>query len=344
MNRLGHATRTDARACASPSVLPSAVPAPGASLLPSAKGALRTLLLAFVMAFVLCGCSGGQASAVPAPSSGTSGGGQATGAAFEPPAEIVVPEVEKAGEMNIDISQLSKGFVAAEATNASRLKFQVKKDDMAYNYDLPNDGTPTVYPLNMENGYYTFRIMQNTEGSNYIEIASVTADVSLASEFDPFLVPNMYCNYTAESSCVSKARELTSSATNQGEAVRNVCEYLAANIGYDTPKAEKLSTTTGYVPDPDETLSSGKGICFDYSSLAAAMLRSLGFPTKIVTGYVSPGDLYHAWIMVYADGSWHSAVFSVDPKTWSRVDVTFASSGSTAFTGDGASYADRYVY
>ncbi len=330
MNRLGQAACIDVPNSASISVLPSA------------KSAFRTLLLALVVSILLCGCSGGRASAASSP--GAAGGGQASGAEFKPPADIVVVEVEKTGEMNIDISQLSKGVVAAEATNANRLKFQVKKDDMAYNYDLPGDGTPTLYPLNMENGYYTFRIMQNTEGSNYIEIASVTADVSLESEFDPFLVPNMYCNYTAKSSCVSKARELTSSASNQGEAVRNVCEYLAANISYDTPKAEKLSTSTGYVPDPDETLSSGKGICFDYSSLAAAMLRSLGFPTKIVTGYVSPGDLYHAWIMVYADGSWHSAVFSVDPKTWSRVDVTFASSGSTAFTGDGASYTDRYVY
>ena len=103
-------------------------------------------------------------------------------------------------------------------------------------------------------------------------------------------------------------------------------------------------TSTGYMPDPDETLAEGKGVCFDYASLGAAMLRSLGIPTKVVTGYVSPGDLYHAWIMVYADGEWMSGEFSVSKDTWSRVDLTFASTGSSEFTGDGGSYTDRYIY
>ena len=101
---------------------------------------------------------------------------------------------------------------------------------------------------------------------------------------------------------------------------------------------------TGYVPNPDDTLATGTGVCFDYASLGAAMLRSVGLPTKIITGYVTPGDLYHAWIMVYIDGSWHTGEFSVDSNSWSRVDLTFAASGSTEFTGDGTSYTDRYVY
>ena len=75
------------------------------------------------------------------------------------------------------------------------------------------------------------------------------------------------------------------------------------------------------------------------------MLRSMGFPTKIITGYVGSGDsIYHAWIMVYADGQWHTGMFAVDPKTWSRVDVTFAAAGASEFVGDGSAYTDRYVY
>jgi hypothetical protein len=48
--------------------------------------------------------------------------------------------------------------------------------------------------------------------------------------------------------------------------------------------------------------------------------------------------------MVYGDGSWKSAQFSVNPNTWSRVDVTFAAAGTTEFTGNGTEYVDRYVY
>ena len=213
-----------------------------------------------------------------------------------------------------------------------------------YNFDLPNDDAPTVYPVNMGNGSYLFRIMKNTDGNNYVEVESATADVTLTSEFAPFIIPNQFCDYDENSACVKKARELTADAENQGQAVQRLCEYVVQNVGYDTSKAEKLSTTTGYIPNPDETLASGTGVCFDYASLGAAMLRSQGFPTKIITGYVSPGDLYHAWIMVYVDGSWQTGEFSVSPDTWSRVDLTFAASGSTEFTGDGTSYTDRYVY
>lgn len=75
------------------------------------------------------------------------------------------------------------------------------------------------------------------------------------------------------------------------------------------------------------------------------MLRSVGIPAQIVTGYVSPDDFYHAWIMVYIDGTWHSIQFTVDPKTWSRVDLTLAATeGGNAYVGDGISYRDRYVY
>ena len=119
---------------------------------------------------------------------------------------------------------------------------------------------------------------------------------------------------------------------------------MVDNVSYDNDKASKLKQATGYVPNPDKTLTSKKGVCFDYASLGAAMLRSVGIPTKIVTGYVSPDQIYHAWIMVYIDGTWKSAQFSVDRNTWSRVDLTFAASGDNKNVGDGKEYTDRYVY
>ena len=215
---------------------------------------------------------------------------------------------------------------------------------MVYNYDLPNDDTPVVFPMNMGDGAYLMRVMKNTEGNNYVEVESQQVDVTLATEYAPFVIPNQFCEYDESSTCVAKARELTANASNQGEAVRAICNYVIENVKYDSDKAQVLSTVTGYIPNPDKTLSEGMGVCFDYASLGAAMLRSLGFPTKIITGYVTPGDLYHAWIMVYVNGSWQTGEFVVSPDTWSRVDLTFAASGSTEFTGDGTSYAERYVY
>ena len=307
---------------------------------------MRALVCATALSLALTACGDG----------GGGGGGGAevadstSGADFAVPAQVSAPSFEPSGAVSandgsIDLSKSSQGIVMAEAVSSSRLKFVVKLGEMSYNYDLPNDGTPIACPLNMGSGSYNFSIMRNTGGNSYVETTAASGDVNLESEFAPFSQPNMFCNYNDKSACVAKAREIVEGAQNQGDAVRAVCTYIVDNVTYDTDKANQLSGTTGYVPNPDETLASGKGICFDYASLGAAMLRSVGIPTKIVTGYVSPEDLYHAWIMVYIDGSWTSAKFSVNPQSWSRVDLTFgADPAAVGLVGDGKTYTERYVY
>ena len=123
-----------------------------------------------------------------------------------------------------------------------------------------------------------------------------------------------------------------------------MCTFVADHVKYDNAKAAKLAQQSGYMPDPDDTLKTGTGICLDYASLSAAMLRSMGIPTKLMTGYVGKDEVYHAWIMVYIDGTWKASVFDVKSKTWSRCDVTFASTGATQYVGDASAYVDRYTY
>ncbi|MEF2594494.1 MAG: transglutaminase-like domain-containing protein [Eggerthellaceae bacterium] len=186
--------------------------------------------------------------------------------------------------------------------------------------------------------------MQNTSGNNYVEIASASAQVTLASEFEPYLRPNQFCDYDDASACVTQARSLAAGAANEGDVVRSIYQWVVDNIAYDYDKAAELATVTGYIPDPDRTYEERTGICFDYASLAAAMLRSLGIPCQVVTGYVAPDALYHAWNMVYIDGSWVSVEFSIQPDTWTRMDLTFAAAGAGDTTGDGTGYTDRYRY
>ena len=314
-----------------------------------AKTVVGAIALVASLALVACGGGGDGGGTGGA---GTGGGNNDTtsGADFQAPSSVDAASFDEAGAVSqndgfIDVSSVNDGVVLAHATSASRLKLLVTHGDMSYNYDLPGDGTPITAPVNMGDGEYTFAIMRNVGGNDYVETASTTANVTLTSETAPFTRPNMFCNYTDSSACVAKARELTASAQNVGDAVKAVCTYIVDNVDYDKDKASKVTKVTGYVPNPDETFSTNKGICFDYASLGAAMLRSVGIPTKIVTGYVSPNDLYHAWIMVYIDGSWTSAQFSVNPQSWSRVDLTFAADSSNdSLVGDGISYTDRYVY
>ena len=280
------------------------------------------------LALAGCGTGAGADSVDVAP----------VGAAFSMPEQVLLPEVASEGPA-IDATHAADGYVVARMSSAARLKFQVAGESGTYNYDLPNNGEPTVFPINMGDGAYRFRIMKNTGGNDYAEAESVEADVALTSEFAPFLIPNQYCWYGPGSTCVAKAHELADGAATQAEVVQRVCDFVVENVAYDSDKAAVLSAQVGYVPNPDSTLASGTGVCFDYASLGAAMLRSLGIPAKVVTGNVQPDDLYHAWIMVYIDGTWRSGTLEVRPNEWSRLDLTFAAAGNVA-----TSYTDRYTY
>ena len=244
----------------------------------------------------------------------------------------------------IDTSAVSDGYVAASAVNANRLKFQIRFGDLTVNYNLPSDGTPLVFPLVFGDGEYNFRIMCNVTDNRYAEEYSVVQYVALTDPFGPYLRPNVYVPYTADYNCVQKAKELSVSAKNQVDVVEAVYNYIIGNVRYDYEKAATVQS--GYVPNPDVTMATGIGICFDYAALAAAMLRSLGIPTKEVHGYVAPNGLYHAWNMFYTpETGWVTVQFTAGPDGWCRMDSTFGAAGqANNFIGDGTNYSDVYYY
>ncbi len=244
----------------------------------------------------------------------------------------------------IDLSSASDGYVAVRATSSSRMKFQVIKDGTTYNYDLRSDGIPAFFPLQMQDGMYSFRVVENISGTKYAVVYSTEQTISIKDDFCPFLYSNEYVKYTGDSACVKKARELSAAAADENGVVSGVYDYICASIKYDREKAKNIST--GYMPDPDQTLSEGKGICFDYASLAGAMLRSQGIPCKVIFGYVSPGDLYHAWNMFYTkEDGWVTVKFEISGNKWNRLDLTFSANGADGtFIGDGSNYKEVYCY
>lgn len=74
------------------------------------------------------------------------------------------------------------------------------------------------------------------------------------------------------------------------------------HISYDSKKINTIDDS--YVPELDKILATKQGICYDYSSLFAGILRSQGIPTKLVKGYKSDLGTYHAWNEVLIDGEW----------------------------------------
>ncbi len=247
-------------------------------------------------------------------------------------------------DTRIDLSAVSMGYFAVSASSDRRLKLQVIKGDDTYTYNIASDGTPSVLPLQCGDGSYHIRVMENVVDTRYAQIYAVDCEVELADPFAPFLVPSDYVNYNADSSSVTKARELAEGAGSALDVVTAVYAYIVRNVRYDSVKATTVNT--GYLPDPDETLRTGEGICFDYASLAAAMLRSQGIPTKLIFGYVSPDDIYHAWNMFYTEETgWVTVSYEVRSGLWNRLDLTFSAGGaSDEFVGDGGNYSEVYQY
>ncbi len=314
---------------------------------------IQKVLLVLSAGLFLISCGGIEAeaqdtAALPETEAQVSAAEDKNGTPYEAPeirtSEFHPDKAEGDTGAAIDTSCVNEGYVAVSAMSDKKLKFQVIKGEDTYNYDLKNDGTPSIMPLQCGNGLYTFRIMENIVDKKYAMLFETSADVTLSDEFDPFLRPNDYVHFDADSKCVVKAGELAKKSGSQLEVVTAVYDFVCKTVKYDTKKAETIEKM--YQPDPDETMKTGKGICFDYAALAAAMLRSQGIPTKLIFGYVSPDDLYHAWNMFYTDETgWVTAEFKVDSKNWTRLDLTFAANGSNAkFIGDGTNYSDLYQY
>lgn len=254
------------------------------------------------------------------------------------------PELaESFGNLLLDASAMDGGYLALQVSGGGQFKFQLEKDGMSYHYDLSGDGSTVILPLNMGNGSYALRLLENAGEGKYACLWSDSRDASLDNEFAPFLVPSQLVSYSADSQCTALARQLAAQCQTDSEVASAIYKYLVKHISYDTEKA--ASVTTGYLPLPDRTLEEGKGICFDYASLAAAMMRSLGIPCKLIMGYVD-GSIYHAWNSFYLrDQGWVTVEIKAKPGLWQRVDITMAASGTPAADlQDDGKYTARYTY
>ena len=247
----------------------------------------------------------------------------------------------------IDVSNASQGYVMVKQSGVSkRLKVQIVMGDKKYNYDLNNAGNFEAFPLQMGNGNYKIRIMQNKEGNSYVELFSAQINVTLDNSNAPFLCPSQYVNYSASSAAVKKSFDLCVGASGDVDRLKAIYTWIIDNISYDTQKAETVQT--GYLPKVDDTLSTKTGICFDYASLMACMLRAQGIPTKLVIGTVSPKDLNHAWNEVYLKGvGWVTVRLYFSGNKWERMDATFGASGNQNiedFIGNGENYTALRIY
>ena len=253
---------------------------------------------------------------------------------------IVVHSCEVA---TIDVSNASEGYIMATyfGTN-EKVKLQITgPDNITYTYNL--HGEYEVFPLTAGNGSYTVTVFENISGTKYSTALSAGIDVTIDNTFGPYLYPNQYVNFNADSLAVSKATDLAYSANNNLEVVEQVYNYIINTFTYDYDKASNVAS--GYLPVVDEVYTAQTGICFDYAAVMATMLRSQNIPTRLEVGYI--GEEYHAWISIYVeDLGWINGIIEFDGKEWRLLDPTFASTSKNPknFTSEDSKYLTKYVY
>lgn len=273
----------------------------------------------------------------------------------KPKAEVVIPKINmpKTGDKVIsgnnaeaDYSFASEGYISAiYSGSASAAKIRIKCGDITYDHDL-SVGKREFFPL-MGKGSYEVQIYEKLSADKFAKLAEGSFEANISDSVSTYLYPNKYVNYDGNSQCVKKAAEVCAGITDDVEKIAQIFDYITENITYD----KNLSATvkSGYIPDPDNTLSRGQGICFDYTSLFAAMCRSQGIPARLVIGYAEP-NIYHAWNEVYTDETgWITPELFLKKKGYNIADATFYASNSNkekiaAYISDDGNYSAIYRY
>lgn len=261
-------------------------------------------------------------------------GGRAKGETAAPLPQTVAVKTGEVlysnGKACVDASNLSEGYLMVTYTGgkSTRIKVRITKagSTVHYDYNLNSTGRAETFPLTEGAGTYTVKVLENTTGTKYAQVYSTAVSMALRDDVLPFLYPNQYVNCT--SAVATKATELCGESSEL-ETVGRVFDFVVDNVSYDYAFAKEVSEGkhAGYLPTVDTTLTTGKGICFDYAALMSSMLRSQDIPCKLVIGYA--GQAYHAWINVYITGvGWVDKVIYFDGTSWTLLDPTFTSSGN----------------
>lgn len=267
------------------------------------------------------------------------------------PARVLTPEAPGkktlgSSPLILDISNQDQGYLTAESdSDDSRMNIQLTAPSgVVYSYFLEPD-EQTVLPFSEGSGEYLITCYQQIDGNQYAALYTETLTIKLQNEFLPFLYPNQYVDFSSKSKACKLAASLVKEDMTDIDILKTFYAYVTSHISYDYDKAD--SVEAGYLPDVDDTLSTGTGICFDYAALTTAMLRSQDIPCKLQIGY--SGDVKHAWIDVYIRGSgWVTKAVSFDGDTWKLMDPTFDanSDGDEAiqeYIGDESNYTVQFT-
>ena len=243
---------------------------------------------------------------------------------------------------DIDFEKSKEGVVQVifNPDYVKKTKLIVKNGTEQYVYNLFRSKSAAAFPLQLGDGTYTVMIYENTTGNSYKKLYSESDNVALKDENIVYLASVQEINWNLQDDAIILADALVEEVVinklqgtknvlydqygkpiykkadqykyiTEDEVIKLMYNYVITHIQYDYDKISGLNYD--YIPDIDLVLEEGSGICYDYSVLLASMLRSQGIPTKLIKGYSSSTDVYHAW----------NEIFLTDEERWVIVDTTF---------------------
>ena len=205
------------------------------------------------------------------------------------------------------------------------IRVLVEKDDSRYYYSLTD--SDEVIPLQLGNGKYSVKILENISGNRYKVLDKKVLSLNKFDEKEAFLVSAQPVVWEEDGQVVKLSKALTEELVDDEDKVKTIYNFIVKNIKYDYNKIKGLSND--YVPNNIDTLETLSGICYDYSSLFAAMLRSLEIPTKLVKGYNDDIVGYHAWNEVLIDDEWIIIDATYDAAYYqAKIDISMIKSSS----------------
>lgn len=126
----------------------------------------------------------------------------------------------------IDISHTQEGYIMAKYTGFNaKPKLQLTgTDGITYTYSLYKDYS--TFPLTSGDGTYQVGVYENVSDDRYTTLLSETFSVTLTDPLKPYLYPNQYVNFTADSLPVAKAEELADGASSDLDIISSVYNYI----------------------------------------------------------------------------------------------------------------------
>lgn len=168
---------------------------------------------------------------------------------------------------------------------------------------------------------YKVSILYNVEGNRYRYVHKYK--VKNTVEVNKYLTPVQDVD-SEDVRIIEKAKDTTQGLKTDYEKIKAVYQWVSKNHSYDYDKRDKLESKTYKGASGSlYMLQTQKGVCHDYATLSAALLRALNIPTQVVVADIEIGGeiVKHAWNKAYDS----------DKERWVVFDTTFGAVGGLKY-------------